>query len=139
MSTRTNLRPQPVIGKVNNVDSGVSGTMTGNITSIPTILQSLTNGSYSYSWAGTAPVGAVSVQISNDYSLNTTGQVANAGTWTTIFFTLNGSTVVNSAPVTGNSGTGIIEWSTGAYAIRTLYSFTSGTGTLQAVINGKVA
>lgn len=139
MSTRSSLRPQPVIGIVNSVNSGVSGAMTGNITSAPTILQSLTNGLYTYSWAGTSPVGTVSVQISNDYSLATSGEVANAGTWTTIFFTLNGSTVVSSAPVTGNTGTGAIEFSTGAYAIRTVYTFASGTGTLQAVIVGKVA
>ena len=139
MSTRSNLRPQPVIGTVNGVNSGVSGAMTGNITSVPTILQSLTNGTYTYNWSGTSPVGAISIQISNDYQLSQSGEVANAGTWTTIYFTLNGSSVVNSAPVTGNTGTGAIEWSSGAYAIRTLYTFTSGTGTLQAVISGKVA
>ncbi len=139
MSTRSNLRPQPVIGTVNGTSSGVVGDMSGSITSVPTILQSLTNGLYTYSWAGTAPVGAISIQISNDYSLAPTGKEANAGTWTTIFFTLNGSSVVSSAPVSGNTGTGAIEWSTGAYAIRTVYTFGSGVGTLQAVISGKVA
>lgn len=129
MSTRSNLRPQPVI---------VNGDMSqASLTSLVTILQSLTVGSYSYSWAGTSPVGVVSVQISNDYKADGSN-VINAGTWTTIYFTLNGSTVVNSVPVTGNSGTGIIEWSTGAYAIRTIYTKTSGVGTIQAVINGKV-
>lgn len=137
MSTRSNLRPQAVIGTGSS--PVVSGAMTGNVTSNPTILQSLTVGSYSYSWTGTSPVGTLAVQISNDYSLTATGQVANAGTWTTIFFTLNGSSVVSSAPVSGNSGNGVIEWSTGCYAIRTVYTFTSGTGTLQAIISGKVA
>lgn len=137
MSTRSNIRPQVVIGTGST--PFVSGAMTGDIASIATILQSLTNGAYTYSWAGTAPVGAVSVQISNDYALNPDGTIKNAGTWNTIFFTLNGSTVVSSAPVSGDSGDGVIEWSTGAYAIRTLYTFTSGTGTLQAIINGKVA
>lgn len=129
MSTRSNLRPQPVI---------VDGDMSGDITSDPTILQSLTVGAYSYSWSGTSPVGNISVEISNDYALNPDGTVKNAGTWTQIYFTLNGSSVVNEAPVSGNTGTGIIEWSTGAYAIRTKYSRDSGTGTLQSVINGKV-
>jgi hypothetical protein len=130
MSTRSNIRPQPVI---------LNGDMSGNITSMPTVLQSLTIGSYTYSWAGTAPVGAVSIQLSNDYSLNPDGTVKNPGTWVTGYFTLNGTGAeVNFAPVTGNTGEGIIEWSTGAYAIRTLYVFTSGTGVLQAIVNGKV-
>lgn len=138
MSTRSNIRPQAVIG----VGSAplVSGAMTGNIISNPTILQSVTIGTYAYSWSGSSPVGTVSVQISNDYQVSSDGRtVTNAGTWDTVFFTLDGSSVVNSAPVTGNSGSGVIEWSTGAYAIRTIYTFTSGTGTLQAIVNGKVS
>jgi hypothetical protein len=109
-----------------------------SLTSTPTILGGLTVGSYTYSWTGSSPVGAVSIQVSNDYALNANGTVANAGTWTTIFFNLLGS-IVNSAPVTGNTGTGVLEWTTGCYAIRTIYTKTSGTGTIQAVINGKVA
>lgn len=131
MSTRSNLRPQSVI---------TSGDMSlASLTSAPTILQSLTVGSYTYSWAGTAPVGNISVEISNDYALNTDGSVKIAGTWTAIYFTLNGNSVVNAAPVSGNSGTGVIEWSSGAYAIRTIYTKVSGTGTLQAIFNGKVS
>ncbi len=129
MSTRSTLRPMSVI---------TNGDMSGNITSQVTILQSLTIGTYAYSWAGTSPVGAISVEISNDYKADG-ANVINAGTWTAIYFTLNGSSVVAAAPVSGNTGNGVIEWSTGAYAIRTKYAFTSGTGTLQSVINGKVA
>lgn len=130
MSTRSNLRPAPVIE---------NGDMSGSITSAPTILQSLTVGTYAYSWAGSSPVGGISVEISNDYKLSADGiTVANSGTWTAVYFTLNGSTVVNSAPLSGNTGNGVIEWSTGAYAIRTVYTRVSGTGTLQSVICGKV-
>lgn len=129
MADRPKLSQQPVI---------VDGDMSGNITSKVTILNQLTVGTYTYSWAGTSPVGAVSVQISNDYALNVNGTVANAGTWVTVYFTLNGSSTVNSAPLTGNSGQGAIEWTTGANAIRTIYTFTSGTGSLQAIFNGKV-
>lgn len=136
MSTRSNLRPQPVIGTGSS--PAVSGSMAASITSNVTILQSLTLGAYSYSWSGTTPVGAISVEISNDYKADG-NHVINAGTWVAIYFTLNGSAVVNSAPLTGNTGQGVIEWSTGAYAIRTIYTRTSGTGTLQSVINGKVA
>jgi len=113
--------------------------MSGDITSSVTILQKISIGTYTYSWNGTFPIGNISVEISNDYALDAAGNVINPGTWTPIYFTLDGSTVVNVAPVSGNTGTGVIEWSTGAYAIRTKYAVTGGVGTLQAVINCKVA
>lgn len=129
MSTRSNLRPQPVI---------TNGDMSGNLTSVPTILQSLTVGSYSYSWAGASPVGEISLQVSNDYALNQDGSVKNAGTWVTLTVFYNGS-FLTAVPLTGNSGQGLIDWSTGAYAIRTVYTATSGAGSLQVIFNGKVA
>lgn len=132
MSSRPMIKQHPVI---------VDGDMSGNLTSTPTLLPLLTVGCYTYSWAGTSPIGTLSVEISNDYNPNPSpnGGHSNAGTWTAIYFTLNGSTVVNSAPLSGNTGTGVIEWSTGAAAIRTKFTFTSGVGTLQSVINCKVA
>ena len=106
--------------------------MSGNLTSAVTILQSLTLVSYSLSWTGTSPVGTVLVQVSNDYSLNANGTVNNAGTWTTL-------TLSTSASVSGNTGTGFINLGTvAAYAIRLLYTATSGTGNLNVVINAKV-
>lgn len=131
MSTRSNLKPHQVITDGNMASA--------SITSQVTVLQTLTIGSYSYSWSGSTPVGTIAIQASNDYKLDAAGNVLNAGTWTTLYFTLDGSSVVNSAPVSGNTGTGLIEFSTGAYAIRTVYTKGSGTGTLQAFIAGKVA
>lgn len=131
MSTRSNLKPHQVIE-----DGDMSA---ASITSQVTVLQTLTIGSYTYSWSGSTPVGTIAIQASNDYKLSSTGEVLNAGTWTTLYFTLDGASVVNSAPVSGNTGTGLIEFSTGAYAIRTVYTKGSGTGTLQAYIAGKVA
>lgn len=88
--------------------------------------------SYSVSWAGTAPVGAMSVQVSNDYSQNADGTVRNAGTWTTL--TLSAAT-----PVSGATGNGFIDIDQiAAFAIRLVYTRTSGTGLMQAIINGKV-
>ena len=132
MSSRPLLKQYSVI---------TDGDMSGNITSTATVIPLLTVGCYAYSWSGTSPVGAISVEVSNDYvaSASPDGKKNNAGTWTAIYFTLNGSTVVNSAPLSGNSGSGIIEFTTGAAAIRTVYTRTSGTGTLQSVINCKVA
>jgi hypothetical protein len=132
MSSRPIIKQHSVI---------TDGDMSADITSQATLLPLLTIGCYTYSWSGNTPVGTLSVEISNDYNPNASpdGGKVNTGTWTAIYFTLNGSSTVNSAPVSGNTGTGVIEFSTGAAAIRTKYTFTSGTGTLQSVINCKVA
>ena len=95
--------------------------------------------SYAVSWSGSSPVGTLSVQVSNDYALTPAGAVENAGTWTTITFQING-VPTQTAPVTGNSGTGFIDIdATAAYAMRLIYQATSGTGVMNAVVSGKVA
>lgn len=125
------LRPQAVI---------VDGDMSGDIVSEPTILQALTIGSYTFSWSGIAPDGKISFQLSNDYSLNPNGTVKNPGTWTTGYvFDPATQSWISEIPVTGSPGSGIVEFSTGAYAIRVIYTRTAGVGTLQAIVNGKVA
>lgn len=130
MSSRPLAGPFPAI---------LNGNMSGNITSKPSLVPNLSMMSYAYSWAGTAPVGAVSIQVSNDYSINPDGSTRNPGTWNTITFSLAG-VPATSAPVTGSPGNGFIDVdATGAYAIRTVYTATSGTGTLQATFNAKVA
>jgi len=130
MSTRTGLRPQVVID---------AESMAASITSDPTILQSLTKASYQITWTGTSPVGTVSVEGSNNYSLNPNGTVANQGTWTVLTLEVNGQPSTSVA-VTGNSGDGIIDIvETAIYAVRLIYTRVSGTGTLTAVFNGKVA
>ena len=131
MSTRTTLRPQVVIA---------AGDMSAaSITSAPTILQSLTIPNYSVTWTGSTPVGVIQVQASDDYALNPDGTVSNAGTWNPLPLSVAGSSTY-SIPVTGNTGNGMIDiYGLGAYAIRLVYVKTSGTGTLTAIINGKVA
>lgn len=127
MSTRTSLRPQTF-----------TGNMASNITFPATILQSLTSGSYGLSWTGTSPVGTLSLQASDDYSLDGNGQVNNPGTWNTAPISIGGTTVT-TIPISGNSDHGYIEiLGTGAYALRLLYTAGSGTGTLTATVNGKV-
>jgi hypothetical protein len=130
MSTRPTLPHQPVI---TNGDMSLA-----SITSKPTILFMLTVGSYSFSWAGTSPVGTVQLEGSNDYALNADGTVQNAGTWT-IFPVIYNGTTVSTVPVSGNTGNGIIDWTTGVYALRVTYIKTSGIGSLQVIFNGKVA
>ena len=130
MSTRTSLRPVTVI-------NGAS--MASNITSSPTILQSISGVSYALSWTGSSPVGTASVQVSNDYALNPNGGVENAGTWTTITLMVSGSPAT-TVPISGNTGNGFIDVDkTMAYAIRLIYTAGSGSGSLTAVINGKVS
>lgn len=131
MSTRPHLAPYQVI---TNGDMSLT-----SITSSVTIIQKISMLSYSYSWAGTTPVGTIIVQVSNDYSLNADGTVHNSGTWNTL--TLNvGGTPATSIAVSGNTGTGFVDIDQlGAYAIRTVYTKGSGIGTLQAYINGKVS
>ena len=124
MASRPILSPFPVI---------TNGNMAGSLTSVVTVIQNTSMLSYAMVWAGTSPVGQISVQVSNDYSQNADGTVANAGTWSTL--PLSAST-----SVTGNSGVGFIDIDLiSAYAIRLVYTAGSGTGTLNATITGKVA
>lgn len=132
MSSRPQIRKFPVI-----TDGDLSQ---ATITSSVTIIQDITVAGYSFSWVGTTPIGTIALQVSNDYELNADGRtVKNAGTWSTATINVNG-VPAQSAPLTGNTGTGFIDISLmGAYAVRTVYTKTSGTGTLQAIIVGKVA
>ncbi len=130
MSTRTNLRPQQVIS---------AGDMSDDIVSDPTILQSLSKLSYAMSWTGTSPVGTVSVEGSNDYSLDCNGNVLNAGTWSVLTLQVNGLPTT-TVTITGNTGSGIIDITdTAIYALRLIYTAGSGVGSLTTYVTGKVA
>lgn len=124
MASRPILSPFPVI---------VNGNMASSIISDVTVIQNTSMVSYDISWTGTAPVGTMSVQVSNTYSQNADGSVRNAGNWTTL--TLSAPT-----PVSGATGNGFIDVdATGSYAIRLVYTRASGTGTMNATISGKVS
>lgn len=138
MSSRPQFNPTIVVSPTPS-PRAPTGTMSGNITSLPTIVQKLSMISYAVTWAGTTPVGTISIQVSNDYSQNADGTVANAGTWNTITFEYNGSSAT-SVPVSGNTGNGFIDIeATAAYAIRLIYTAASGTGAMGVIVNGKVA
>jgi hypothetical protein len=124
MSSRPLLQPMPVI---------VNGDMTTTLISLVTVISNISMMSYSYSWAGTTPVGAVSVQVSNDYSQNADGTVKNPGTWDTLPLSV-------SPMISGSTGDGFIDIDQlGAYAIRTVYTPTSGSGSLNVIYKGKVS
>lgn len=123
MASRPLIKPNPVI---------VNGDGSGNLVSNPTIINQLSIMSYSAVWTGTL-VGTFSVEVSNDYSLDASGKTFNAGTWSAL--TLSGSI----APA-GSPGNGFIDiFGTGAYAIRLVYTATSGAGTINALFCAKVA
>lgn len=124
MSSRPQFQPQTVI---------TNGNLATTLTSAVTIVQKLSLITYTYSWSGTSPVAAVSVQISNDYSQNGTGAVLNAGTWNTL-------PLSETPSISGNTGNGAIDVQLpGSYAIRTVITPGSGSGTVTAVINAKVS
>lgn len=107
------------------------GDMSGNLTSKVTIIQKLSEISYSVTWAGTAPVGAVTVEVSNDYSQNDDGTVRNVGSW-------NPLPGVSGA-VSGSPGQGFVDiFATGSYAMRLVYTRTSGSGLMQVILCAKV-
>ncbi len=108
-----------------------SGDMSGDLTSMVTIIDQLVMASYAITWSGSSPVGTISVEVSNDYSINQDGTERNPGVWNALPL---------SAPtdVSGSSGHGFIDIDAQAgYALRLVYTSTSGTGTLQVVLMGK--
>lgn len=112
--------------------------MGANITSDPTVLQSLSNIGYEVTWTGTSPVGTLQLQISNSFALNADGSVRTAGTWNPVPLAVGGSEVT-SISITGNTGKGFIDVTINAgYASRLVYTRDSGTGTMTAIVTGKV-
>ncbi len=109
-----------------------NASMTTQVISKVTIIQNLSQIGYDISWTG-APVGTFSVQVSNTYTQNGAGIVQNPGNWTTL--TLSTVPMASGAP-----GNGYIDIDAlSAYAIRLVYTPTSGTGVLNATICAKVA
>lgn len=133
MSIRSELRPYQVID---------DGNMADDVTSDVTVIQKISLISYTVSWSGSSPSGTLAIQISNDYKLGPDGSVSNAGNWSSVPFNGSGAaTPALTLSVSGNTGTANLSTvhSNSAYAVRLFYDRTSGTGTLQAHICGKVA
>lgn len=137
MSSRPKFGPYPVFG----TPTHPTASMATSQTSLITIIDNMSMFSYGVSWSGGGtPVGALSVQVSNDYSVNSEGTVLNPGTWNTIPFQDSSGTIVTSVAVTGNTGNGFINVDGQAgYAVRLIYTATSGTGLISAFAHGKVA
>lgn len=131
MADREIIKPFQVI---------TSGNMaSATITGLVTIIQKLSMLSYQFTWSGSTPVGTLAIEVSNTYAINPDGSVKTAGTWSAL--TLNvGGTPASSIAISGNTGSGIVDIDAiGFYAVRPKYTKTSGTGTLQGWVTGKVA
>ena len=125
MSSRPQFSPYSV---VTNGDMSLA-----TIISKVTIIQKLSMISYDISWAGVAPAGPVTVQVSNTYSQNSDGSVHNPGNWTTLI-------LGSPTTISGNTGNGFIDIdATAGYAVRLVYTRTSGSGLLNVTVAGKVA
>lgn len=130
MANRPKIPPELVIN---------AGSMAGNLISAPTIIQSISMPCYQLSWSGTSPVGTVSVQVSNDFSLNPDGTVKNAGNWDSLYLVVGSAAPAQTIAISGNTGHGFIDVPlTGAYACRLIYTAGSGTGTLNVTFSAKV-
>lgn len=131
MSTRANLPPFLVL---------TNASMATSQTTAVTSTKMYPNVYYQAVWsAGATPIGTITVEVSADYALNVDGSVKNVGTWNAIYFSVNGAPASNSAPVTGNTGSGSIDIETSAPWIRLHYERTSGSGTLNVSVSGKVS
>jgi len=124
MANRPILKPFVVLDK---------GDMSGNLTSKVTILNGLSMFSYQINWNGTSPVGTITLQNSDDYTQDAAGNVLNPGTW-------NNMVLSAPTPVSGNTGQGFIDvLQCSAYAVRIIYTATSGTGQMEIIIKAGVA
>jgi len=123
MSSRPFLKPFTIFS--------ATSTGTSLTQSPPTIINQLPLVSFSMSWTGTT-TGTFSVEASDDYSINPDGTVKNAGTWNSLPF----STTVAAV---GSQGHGMYDvFGCGAYALRLVFTRSAGTGSLTAIVTGKV-
>lgn len=129
MSSRPNLRPFPVI---------LNQSMATSVNSEPSALTLVSYVSYTVTWSG-SPVGILQVEACNDVGVDPNGAyIANTGTWVPIYMNVNG-TSSNSIVVNGAGNAFIdIDGIAAAY-IRLSYTATSGSGTLNAIVAGKVS
>jgi hypothetical protein len=122
MSSRPFLKPHVVANAVS---------MAASVTSDVTIIQMIPYISYTVVWTGT-PTGTFAVEVSNDYSVDASGAVLNAGTWVAL-------TLSASVAAAGSADSAFIDIDgVAAYAIRLKYTRASGTGSLTATVAGKV-
>ena len=101
-----------------------------SLTSSVTNIQFLDNLAIQLNFSG-SPVGTFEVQVSIDYAQDNNGNVTNSGNWVPV--TLNPSPDTSQgSPIFINMQQLAAPW------IRVVYTKTSGSGTLNAYISGKM-
>jgi hypothetical protein len=111
--------------------SVTNGNMASNLTSLVTNIEHLDNIALQLHYTG-VPVGVFYVEFSLDYDVDNQGVVRNSGTWVPIDF---------GSPVAAAGAADDIFFDLNQVAgpwIRMRYAATSGSGTLQAFISGKM-
>lgn len=110
----------------------ISGNMAlTSITSAVTSIQFLDNIGVQLNFTGT-PTGTFDIQVSADYAQDSFGNVTNAGNWIGLTF--------GTAPVaSGAASTIYLDLNQlSAPWLRVVYTKTSGTGTLNGFVTGKM-
>ena len=110
-----------------------SGDMSGNLTSTVTAIEFMDNIGYQLNFTG-SPVGNFQVQVSMDYDQDNNGNVINDGNWVAVTLSsgsVNAATSLGS-PIFIDLNQLSAPW------IRVVYNHTSGSGTLNAFICGKM-
>lgn len=128
MSDRPLIKPVKIIDQQD---------MSSSIDGPATIIQRLPGISYEVSWDG-SPTGTFSIQVSNSYSQDASGNPINspAPLWTSLDPALFTSPL--PAPA-GSAGNGFIDvLGTEAYAVRIVYNATGGSGNLTVIAAAKV-
>jgi len=106
----------------------INGDMSqSSVTSSVTNIITADNLNQQLQWSG-SPVGTFALQVSGDYEQDMFGNVQNAGTWVTL-------TTLTTA---GGNPAGIDLQGMGAPWYRVVYTKTSGSGTLQGFLTGKM-
>lgn len=122
MSRKNNIRQFELI---------TAGNMAGNLTSAATNIEFLDNIAIQLNFTGT-PTGTFQVQVSVDYAQDAQGNITNAGHWVPVL-------LPQTPTAAGAAGQIIIDLNQLASPwVRVFYSFTSGTGSLDAWISAKM-
>lgn len=114
--------------------------MSGSLTSPVTAITVLDNVAYQLDFSG-SPVGYFQVELSSNYNQDELGNVLNPGTWVPVIFTyFNGTIFVTSSHIPTSSGSPIIIeiTQTACPFARVVYTSTSGSGTLNAIVSAKM-
>lgn len=124
MSSRKNVLPPFAI--ISSGDMSQS-----SLTSTVTNIQYMDNICISLVWTG-SPTGTFAVQGSLDHQQDALGNIITAGNWIALGLSPNPA-------ATGSAGSTLIDLNQLSFPyIRVVYTKTSGTGTLNAKIGGKM-